>query len=435
MIDELAKRVDEKKSKIAIVGLGYVGLPLALGFSKAGFPVVGFDINEKRVGELKKGIDKTLEADRGELADSKIMFTNDEKDISDCEVYIITVPTPVDEHNVPDLGAVRAASEMLGRNFGNGKLVVLESTVYPGVTEEVVVGTVEKLSGKEYRKDFVAGYSPERVNPGDKEHTLKTVTKVVSGTDRKTAEVMKSLYSSVSDSIFIAKSIKVGEAAKVIENTQRDINIALINELTVLFNRMDIPIYDVLEAAETKWNFLRFKPGLVGGHCIPVDPYYLVYKAKQLGFDPRIIAAGRKVNNEMASYMVSKLLKELNKKGTDPKNASGVAFGLTFKENVPDLRNSLVKDVVRELKGHGVKMCAVDPFISAEDAKRMFGVEAFDENAKYDFAIVAVAHKQFHGLKPGYFSKLLKEVGILFDVKRMFKEKDISDAGLTYLTL
>ncbi len=435
MLDELERKVRDRKAAIAITGLGYVGLPRALGFSNAGFPVIGFDISKKRVEELRKGEDHTLEAKPEELAACKARFTSDEKDLADADIHILTVPTPVDEYSVPDLQPVRGASESSGRNFREGKLIVLESTVYPGVTEEMVVTAVERLSGKKYGKDFVAGYSPERINPGDREHALGKVVKVVSGTDEQTAQIMKELYTHVSGGIFVAKSIKAAEAAKVIENTQRDINIALINELTILFEKMGISIWDVLEASETKWNFLRFRPGLVGGHCIPVDPYYLVYKAQQLGFHPQMIAAGRRVNDGMAAYVASRLVKEMIRSGALPKGSSGAVFGLTFKENVPDTRSSLVKNVIRELKEYGIAVYAHDPYLEKESVEAKFGAKPLDEAKKYDFVLLAVAHEQLKSKKPAYFAGLLKKGGLFFDLKRIFGEKDFSAQGARYLTL
>ena len=438
-MDSLLEKVKNNKVQVAVVGLGYVGMPLAAAFAKKGISVIGYDINEKRITELREGVDRTNEVDSGTLkALNNIEYTSNPEDLKKAEIYIITVPTPLDEYKAPDLKAIKGASETIGNSLGEGNIVVLESTVYPGVTEETVVPILENKSGLKYLKNFTAGYSPERINPGDSEHNLETVTKVVSGSDSETTETLKELYGKVSNSIFVAKNIKVAEGAKVIENTQRDINIALMNELAVLFDKLDISIWDVLEAAGTKWNFLKFTPGLVGGHCIPVDPYYLLYRAEKAGYHPQVIASGRRISDSMPKYIVEKVLKALNKAEKAAKTTKCLIMGLTFKENVPDTRSSLALEVLKELKGYGADIYVLEPLIPAEQLKEKFGVnviQSVDEAKDMDIILITVAHDEFISIPPEKYIEMGNEGGVVFDVKHILKKKDFEGKGREYLTL
>ena len=384
--------------KIAVVGLGYVGLPLAVEFAKQ-LPVVGFDINEARVAELRAGHDRTLEVSDEELAEAThLTCTADSADIADCTVYIVTTPTPIDQHKRPDLGPVLSATRTIAGVLKHGDVVIYESTVYPGATEEDCVPVLEELSGLTFNEDFFVGYSPERINPGDKEHRLPTIMKVTSGSTQEAADFVDALYQRIiTAGTHKAPSIKVAEAAKVIENTQRDVNIALINELAILFNRLGIDTEDILVAAGTKWNFLPFRPGLVGGHCIGVDPYYLTHKAQQVGYHPEIILAGRRLNDSMGAYVASQLVKRMAKEGIPVKGARVLILGLTFKENTPDLRNTRVVDIVAELAEYGVRVDVHDPWADAAEAKRHYGIDLVTEPEAgvYDGIVLAVAHRQF----------------------------------------
>ncbi len=384
--------------KIAIIGLGYVGLPLAVEFGKR-FETVGFDISEGRIAALMGGIDNTLEVDADELKEAeRLSFTTDVDKLIDCDTYIVTVPTPVDEHNRPDLTPLIRASETVGRVLSPGDIVVYESTVYPGATEEDCVPVLERVSGLTFNEDFFAGYSPERINPGDRNHRLPTIMKITSGSTPQTAELVDALYASIiTAGTYKAPSIKVAEAAKVIENTQRDVNIALVNELALIFERLGIDTLDVLEAAGTKWNFLPFRPGLVGGHCIGVDPYYLTHKAQATGYFAEVVTAGRRINDGMGAYVANRLVRSMIARDVAIKDSRVLVLGLTFKEDCPDLRNSKVIDVIAELEGFGIRVDVHDPYADAEAAKHEYGVSLVSEPAagSYDGIVVAVAHKIF----------------------------------------
>ncbi|MBB1494630.1 Vi polysaccharide biosynthesis UDP-N-acetylglucosamine C-6 dehydrogenase TviB [Propioniciclava sp. MC1595] len=384
--------------RIAVVGLGYVGLPLAVEFGRQ-FPVVGFDINEARVAELRSGHDRTLEVPDEELAGVEgLTYTAGAGDIAGCTVFIVTTPTPIDEHKRPDLGPVLSATRSIAAVLKVGDVVVYESTVYPGATEEECVPLLEELSGLRFNVDFFVGYSPERINPGDKEHRLPTIRKVTSGSTPEAAQFVDELFGRIiTAGTHLAPSIRVAEAAKVIENTQRDVNIALINELAILFNKLGIDTEDVLVAAGTKWNFLPFRPGLVGGHCIGVDPYYLTHKAQSVGYHPEIILAGRRLNDSMGAYVASQLVKRMTKEGIPVKGARVLILGLTFKENTPDLRNTRVVDIVAELEEYGITVDVHDPWADPAEAKRHYGIDlvAEPEAGVYDGIVLAVAHRQF----------------------------------------
>ena len=406
--------------KLAVIGLGYVGLPLAVEFGKR-YPVIGFDINQKRIDALNAGIDATLEVSQAEMADAKqLQYSCTPADLNDCNIYIVTVPTPIDEHKRPDLTPLIRASETIGKTLKKGDIVIYESTVYPGATEEDCVPVLEKVSGLTFNKDFFAGYSPERINPGDKDHRVTTIMKVTSGSTPEIADKVDALYKSIiTAGTHRASSIKVAEAAKVIENTQRDLNIALINELAMIFNKMGIDTLDVLEAAGTKWNFLPFRPGLVGGHCIGVDPYYLTHKAQEIGYHPEVILAGRKVNDGMGRYVASQMIKAMLKKGIQVKGSRVLVMGLAFKENCPDLRNTRVVDVISELKEYHVEVDVYDPWVNPEEAKHEYGIEPVTtpQQGAYDGIVIAVGHKQFRELAPQTLRAFGKEELVLFDLK------------------
>lgn len=406
--------------KLAVIGLGYVGLPLAVEFGKR-YPVIGFDINQKRIDALNAGIDATLEVSQAEMADAKqLQYSCTPADLNDCNIYIVTVPTPIDEHKRPDLTPLIRASETIGKTLKKGDIVIYESTVYPGATEEDCVPVLEKVSGLTFNKDFFAGYSPERINPGDKDHRVTTIMKVTSGSTPEIADKVDALYKSIiTAGTHRASSIKVAEAAKVIENTQRDLNIALINELAMIFNKMGIDTLDVLEAAGTKWNFLPFRPGLVGGHCIGVDPYYLTHKAQEIGYHPEVILAGRKVNDGMGRYVASQMIKAMLKKGIQVKGSRVLVMGLAFKENCPDLRNTRVVDVISELKEYHVEVDVYDPWVNPDEAKHEYGIEPVTtpQQGAYDGIVIAVGHKQFRELAPQTLRAFGKEELVLFDLK------------------
>lgn len=412
-----------EKLKLAIVGLGYVGLPLAIEFSKKR-SVVGFDIEEKRIKDLKIGIDKNLETTKEELQDNKqLIFTSNEEDLKFANCYIITVPTPIDEFKNPDLKSLLKASETIGKVLKNGDLVIYESTVYPGCVEEQCVPVLENFSELNFNEDFFCGYSPERMNPGDKEHTVANIKKITSGSTPEIADVVDDLYKEI---VIVgthkAPSIKVAEAAKVIENTQRDLNIALINELSVLFNKMNIDTKEVLDAAGSKWNFLPFKPGLVGGHCIGVDPYYLTYKAESIGYKPKLILAGRELNDNMGRYVASQLLATMKKKNIPIADAKILIMGLTFKENCADIRNSGVKNVVEELKEHNCELDLYDPWADHEDIKKTYGILPnlkLNQNT-YDGIIIAVGHDKFKSMGIKTISDLGKKKHVIYDLKYLF---------------
>ncbi|AHI29145.1 Vi polysaccharide biosynthesis UDP-N-acetylglucosamine C-6 dehydrogenase TviB [Marinobacter similis] len=406
--------------KIAVIGLGYVGLPLAAAFGEKR-EIVGFDINTKRIAELKVGVDYTREVSREELAAaSGLSFTDNLEGIRDCQIYIVTVPTPIDEFKTPDLAPLVKASETVGQVLKQGDIVIYESTVYPGATEEVCVPVLEKISALAFNKDFFAGYSPERINPGDKEHRVTTIKKVTSGSTYEIAEEIDQLYADIIKAgTHKASSIKVAEAAKVIENTQRDLNIALINELSMIFSRLKIDTHEVLAAAGTKWNFLPFKPGLVGGHCIGVDPYYLTHKAQSIGYHPEIILAGRRVNDSMGPYAASELVKAMIKAGHTVFNSRVLIMGFAFKENCPDLRNTRVIDVVRELQEFGCIVDITDCWAESAEAEHEYGVTLLEspKNGDYDALLLAVPHREYALKSSKELRSYLKEDGVLFDLK------------------
>ena len=412
-----------RKCRIGVVGLGYVGLPLAVEFGKH-FNTVGFDIKTDRINELKAGKDSTLECSPAELKSAdKLKYSASIKDLARCRVFIVTVPTPIDRYNRPDLTPLERSSETVGKVLKKGDVVVYESTVYPGCTEEICVPILERVSGLKFNKDFFAGYSPERINPGDKEHRLPSIKKVTSGSTPEVADFVDSLYRSiVKAGTHKASSIRVAEAAKVIENTQRDVNIALINELALLFNRLGIDTEEVLQAAGSKWNFLPFRPGLVGGHCIGVDPYYLTHKAQEVGFHPEMILAGRRLNDSMANYVAGQIVKLMAGKKILAKGSKVLVLGLTFKENCPDLRNSKVADVVRELRNYGADVDVFDPWIDADEAEHEYGIRPIKRlrDGVYDAAVLAVAHKQFREMGIASVRRACKKSHIVYDIKYLF---------------
>jgi UDP-N-acetyl-D-galactosamine dehydrogenase len=416
-----------ENTRIAIIGLGYVGLPLAVEFGKK-FPTIGFDINTRRVQELKEGIDHTLETESHELVSAvHLGFTTNPEDLRAATVYIVTVPTPIDEHKQPDLTPLAKASETLGKVIKKGDVAIFESTVYPGATEEYCVPVIERVSGLRFNEDFFIGYSPERINPGDKEHRLTTITKVTSGSTAAAADFVDALYASIiTAGTHKASSVKVAEAAKVIENTQRDLNIALMNELAIIFDKLGIDTEDVLKAAGTKWNFLPFRPGLVGGHCIGVDPYYLTHKAESIGYHPQVILAGRRINDSMGVYIVSRLIKQMLKQRIQVDGANVLVLGLSFKENCPDLRNTKVVDIIGELKDYNVNVDVYDPWVSTEGAQHEYGITPVTspEQGKYDAVIVAVAHNEFKQLGAAGLRAFGKEQHILFDLKYVLPKGD-----------
>jgi UDP-N-acetyl-D-galactosamine dehydrogenase len=418
--------------KIAVVGLGYVGLPLAVEFGRKR-PVLGFDINARRIEALQRGEDHTLEVEPAELAAAThLTYTADAADLAQANVYIVTVPTPIDAYKQPDLTPLRKASETIGRVLKRGDIVIYESTVYPGATEEECVPVLERVSGLRYNQDFYAGYSPERINPGDKTHRVNTIRKITSGSTPEVADLVDALYGDiVTAGTHKASSIRVAEAAKVIENTQRDVNIALINELALIFNKMGIDTEAVLQAAGTKWNFLPFRPGLVGGHCIGVDPYYLTHKAQSLGYHPEIILAGRRLNDAMGSYVVSQLVKALTKRRIHVHGARVLVMGLAFKENCPDLRNTRVVDIVRELREYGVEADVFDPWVDPEEAVAEYGITpvAAPAAGQYDGIVLAVAHRQFAELGAARIRAFGKPDHVLYDLKYVL-QPDESDLRL-----
>lgn len=420
-------------ARIAVVGLGYVGLPLAVEFAKQ-LPVVGFDINGARVAELRAGHDRTLEVSDSELADAEhLTVTADPQDIAGCTVFIVTTPTPVNEHKQPDLSPVLSATETIAKALKPGDVVIYESTVYPGATEEECVPVLERGSGLRFNVDFFVGYSPERINPGDKEHRVHNIVKVTSGSTQEAADFVDALYRRiVTVGTHRASSIKVAEAAKVIENTQRDVNIALINELAILFNRLGIDTEDVLLAAGSKWNFLPFRPGLVGGHCIGVDPYYLTHKAQAVGYHPEIILAGRRLNDSMGAYVASQLVKAMTKKGISVKGARVLVMGLTFKENTPDLRNTRVVDIIAELEDYGISVDVHDPWADVDEARAHYSIYlvAEPDAGVYDGIVLAVAHRQFKALDAAAVRRFGPSGGcVLYDLKNVLP-KGTSDLRL-----
>lgn len=420
----LYDKLVNKEAKLAVIGLGYVGLPIALEFART-IKVVGFDINAERVDMMKNNIDPSEELESKDFEGCDILFTADPADLADVQFYIVAVPTPIDEHNLPDLRPVLGASKTVGNVLSEGNYIVYESTVYPGCTEEDCIPVLEECSGLKFMSDFKVGYSPERINPGDKEHTLRKIIKVAAGCDEESSEVIAKTYEIVVDAgVYRASSIKVAEAAKIIENTQRDVNIALMNELSMIFNKVGINTFDVLEAAGTKWNFLKFFPGLVGGHCIGVDPYYLTHKARELGYHSKVITSGRSINDEVGAYVARETVKKIVANGGDISKSKVLVMGATFKENVADIRNSKVVDVIRELESFGVRVEVIDPHASSDQVKHEYGFELTKTAGKgYDAIIVAVNHQEYLNKPESYFSDMSKKEGVFVDVKGVYKDK------------
>jgi UDP-N-acetyl-D-galactosamine dehydrogenase len=420
MIEEIIS----KQKQVAIIGLGYVGLPIALAFAKK-IKVIGFDINRDRVALMREGIDPSGELAGEDFLDCDISFTHDAQDLRKASFFIVAVPTPIDSHTMPDLKPLLSASRTVGKALKKGDYVVFESTVYPGCTEEDCIPILEQESGLTFRKDFKVGYSPERINPGDREHTLTKITKVVSGCGPESLEVVAKVYELVVEAgVHKASSIKVAEAAKIIENTQRDLNIALMNELSMIFDKLKINTYEVLEAAGTKWNFLRFSPGLVGGHCIGVDPYYLTYKSKELGHDPKVILSGRQINDGMGAYVAKRTVQLMAKQGKDIVKSRVLVMGATFKENVEDIRNSKVADVVNELTSFGVHVDIVDPHANSDELKHEYGFGLTKEPySYYDAIVLAVSHKEYSNQNESYFQSMAAPNAVFIDVKGIYRNK------------
>lgn len=437
---ELYEKIVNGEEKLSLVGLGYVGMPIAVAFSKK-VKVVGFDLNAKKIELYKSGVDPTNEVGDDAIKSCTVDFTADETKLREAKFHIVAVPTPVNNDHTPDLTPVEGASEILGRNLTKGSVVVFESTVYPGVTEEVCVPILERESGLKCGEDFKIGYSPERINPGDKVHRLETIKKIVSGMDGETLDTVAKVYELVVEAgVHRAESIKVAEAAKVIENSQRDINIAFMNELSIIFNKMGIDTKSVLEAAGTKWNFLKFYPGLVGGHCIGVDPYYLTYKAEELGYHSQIILSGRRINDDMGKYVAENTVKNLIKADASIKNAKIAILGFTFKENCPDTRNTKIIDIYNELREYGITPIIADPEADADEAKRLYGIEFVDINdiKDCDAVILAVAHEQFKAVSMADFEKMFKHnenANVLVDIKGLLDRKEYENAGYIYWRL
>ncbi len=437
----LYEKIVNGEEKISLVGLGYVGMPIAVAFSKKA-EVIGYDLNAAKIELYKSGVDPTNEVGGDVVKACSVEFTADETKLREAKFHIVAVPTPVNDDHTPDLTPVESASEIVGRNLTKGSVVVYESTVYPGVTEEICVPILERESGLKCGVDFKIGYSPERINPGDKVHRLETITKIVSGMDEETLDTVAKVYELVVEAgVHRAESIKVAEAAKVIENSQRDINVAFMNELSIIFNKMGIDTLSVLKAAGTKWNFLKFYPGLVGGHCIGVDPYYLTYKAEQLGYHSQIILSGRRINDDMGKYVAENVVKKLIAADVSIKNAKVAVLGFTFKENCPDTRNTKVIDIVRELGEYGITPVIADPTADADEAKRLYGVEFVDMNViqDCDAVVLAVAHDALKGLSQADFDKMFKpgENGkkVLVDIKGLLDRKQYESAGYRYWRL
>ena len=424
-----------ENQKIAIIGLGYVGLPLAVEFGKIR-PVLGFDINNARISELRSGKDSTLEVTAEELAAATdLEYSSDYSKLEECSVFIVTVPTPIDTANRPDLTPLIKASETVGKAMNDGSIVIYESTVYPGCTEEVCVPILERESGLKFNEGFFCGYSPERINPGDKVNTLTTIKKITSGSTPEAVEVVDDLYKSIIKAgTWRASSLKVAEAAKVIENSQRDLNIAFVNELSVIFDRLGIDTLEVLEAAGSKWNFLPFRPGMVGGHCIGVDPYYLTHKAEEVGYHPQVILAGRRINDNMARYAARNVIRLMLQNGIDVARSTVGVMGITFKENCPDIRNSKIADLVTELESWGAKVVVTDPWASADEVKHEYGIQLsyIDESSKVDSLVVAVGHNEFRAMAPDQLRKFCKAgKPVLADVKALYNRHEAANAGFT----
>ncbi len=437
-MNNLYEKILSGEEKISLVGLGYVGMPIAVAFSKK-VGVIGFDINKEKIRLYKSGIDPTNEIGSEGIKSCKVEFTSDENKLKEAKFHIVAVPTPVNDDKTPDLSPVVGASKILGRNLTKGSIVVYESTVYPGVTEEVCVPILEEESGLKCGVDFKIGYSPERINPGDKVHRLETIVKIVSGMDEETLDTVAKVYEIVVDAgVHRAESIKVAEAAKVIENSQRDINIAFMNELSIIFNKMGIDTKAVLEAAGTKWNFLPFRPGLVGGHCIGVDPYYLTYKAERMGYHSQIILTGRRINDDMGKYVAENVVKKIIAADKNVTSAKVAVLGFTFKEDCPDTRNTKVIDIVNELNEYGINPVVCDPAADKEEAKRLYGIEivGLDEVCSVDALVVAVGHKEFKEISLCQFEKMFKDENkILIDVKGIYDKKEAEEKGFVYWRL
>jgi UDP-N-acetyl-D-galactosamine dehydrogenase len=427
-----------ESTKITVVGMGYVGLPLAITLSKK-YQVFGFDINPKKISELKEGVDMTGEVDTKAIKNSSIEFFDDHSIIKKANFIIAAIPTPVDSNKKPDLTLLLKASQTIGENLAEGSVVVYESTVYPGATEDECLPILEKYSGLKAGEDFKIGYSPERVNPGDKEHTIEKIVKVVSGMDKETLDIVDKVYGGVvTAGTWRASSIKVAEAAKVIENTQRDLNIALVNELAIIFNKIGISTHEVLEAAGTKWNFLKFWPGLVGGHCIGVDPYYLTYKAISLGYNPEVILAGRKINDNMGKFIAQKIIKEMVRMGKQVNLSRIAILGITFKENIPDVRNSKVFDIYKELVDFGLQPLVYDPIADKEEVKNEYGINLcnLDEIKKIDTLIIAVPHKEFKEKTMAEYKEFMNgEKNLIVDIKNILNKKEVENLNIKYWTL
>lgn len=435
----LFDEIKNGSEKLSLVGLGYVGMPIAVEFAKRGVKVIGYDLNESKIELYKKGYDPTHEVGDEVIKNSSVEFTSDAEKLKEAKFHIVAVPTPVNDDHTPDLTPVEGAARILGQNLTKGSIVVFESTVYPGVTEDICKPILEKESGLKCGEDFKIGYSPERINPGDKEHRLNTIKKIVSGMDEETLDIVANVYSIVVDAgVHRAESIKVAEAAKVIENSQRDINIAFMNELSIIFNKMGIDTLAVLEAAGTKWNFLPFRPGLVGGHCIGVDPYYLTYKAEEVGYHSQIILSGRRINDDMGRYVAENCVKQLIQLSKPVKGARVAVLGFTFKENCPDTRNSKVFDIVKELREYGIEPVIADPQADVDEAERLYGIEmsSVSEVKDMDAVILAVAHKEFAGLSVADVDKYFKDdKKLLLDIKGVFNKKEYEEAGYRYWRL
>ncbi len=431
--------MDIENVKIALIGLGYVGLPLAVEFGKVR-PVLGFDINDARISELQSGKDSTLEVSSTDLLEAQCLeYSSNPSSLQDCGIFIITVPTPIDTANRPDLTPLVRASETVGRALRSGAIVIYESTVYPGCTEEVCVPILEKMSGLRFNVDFFCGYSPERINPGDKVNTLTTIKKITSGSTPAVADAVDTLYKSIIKAgTWKASSLKVAEAAKVIENSQRDLNIAFVNELSVIFDRLGIDTIEVLEAAGSKWNFLPFRPGMVGGHCIGVDPYYLTHKAEEVGYHPQVILAGRRINDNMARYSARNVIRLMLKNGIDVARSTVGVMGITFKENCPDIRNSKVADLVKELENWGVRVIVTDPWANADEVLHEYGINLgrIDETRAVDSLVVAVGHNEFRAQTPEQLMKLCRgNRPVLADIKAIYNRQDAANAGFTVFRL
>ena len=426
-----------KETKLSLVGLGYVGMPIAVAFAKK-ISVVGFDINQKKIEMYKKGIDITKEVGDEALKNTTVEFTSDEKKLQEARFHIVAVPTPVNSDHTPDLTPVESASKVLGRNLKKGSIVVFESTVYPGVTEDICIPILEKESGLKCGVDFKIGYSPERINPGDKIHRLETITKIVSGMDEESLEMIAKIYELVVEAgVYRAESIKVAEAAKVIENSQRDINIAFMNELSIIFNKMGIDTQAVLKAAGTKWNFLKFYPGLVGGHCIGVDPYYLTYKAEQLGYHSQVILSGRRINDDMGKYVAENVVKKLIKADKSIRGAKVAILGITFKENCPDTRNSKVVDIINELKEYEINPIVIDPIADKEEAKHLYDIEVQNMNAlkELDALVIATSHEEFKIIPIEDYNQMFKDKKVIIDVKGILDRDKYIKSGYSYWRL